>query len=229
MFLPLYDKNPLKVIPFQIVTVLLMLICGVVFVMQLLIPNGFGIVAVSAGTIPVALFDSELCQREACLYPHYLSLITNIFAHGGWMHFLGNMLFLWIFGDNIEDAMGHLRFLVFYLLCGIVASLTHVWFNPDSISPVIGASGAIAGVMGAYLLLHPRVKILVLVLFRIPLYLPAQYLLIVWILFQFILILRNREGNIAVWAHIGGFVMGMALVPFFKRKNIRLFDKGVSH
>jgi len=191
--------------------------------------NGVSLVVAQLGAVPSEIVSGEECWPESCRFPHLFTLLTNTFAHAGWGHFLGNMLFLWVFGDNVEDAMGHLSFLFFYLLCGLVASLSHVLFNLDSSVPLIGASGAISGVMGAYLLLHPKVKVLVLVLKGIPIRLSARIVLLVWVGLQFFMLSTDSSGNVAVLAHIGGFVAGMALIPFFKYKEVPLFDQGTPH
>jgi membrane associated rhomboid family serine protease len=150
-----------------------------------------------------------------------------MFIHGGWLHIIGNMWFLWIFGDNVEDRLGHLRFLIFYLLSGIGAALFYVLLKPGSVLPALGASGAISGVMGAYILLYPRARVLTLVpVFFLPLLveIPAVFFVGVWFLFQFLagtlsLATPRVEGGVAWWAHIGGFVLGMALLPLFTRSS----------
>jgi membrane associated rhomboid family serine protease len=156
----------------------------------------------------------------------FLPMFSSMFLHGGWIHLIGNMWILWIFGDNVEDRMGHLRFLFFYLLCGIGAVYTQLWADPWSKMPMIGASGAISGVMGAYLLLYPRARVLTLfpiLFFFTFLEVPAFFFLGYWFLLQFFsgaltLTLSERwVGGVAWWAHIGGFVSGMILVWFFKK------------
>jgi membrane associated rhomboid family serine protease len=147
------------------------------------------------------------------------------------MHLAGNMLYLWIFGNNVEDAMGHTRFVMFYLLCGLAAALAQAVPNPGSTVPMIGASGAISGVLGAYLLLHPHARVLTL----IPLgfyvrfiYLPAWVLLGLWFVLQVVssLLVAEERGGVAWGAHIGGFVAGLVLIPLFKRRDVRLFEPG---
>lgn len=152
-------------------------------------------------------------------------LITSMFLHGGWMHLAGNMLFLFIYGDNVEEEMGHVRYLLFYLVCGIAAGLTQVMFEPSSRVPMVGASGAIAGVMGAYLLLFPRAKVDILVIFIVffrifPI--PAWIILLVWFAMQFIGGLGSdpNQGGTAFWAHAGGFIAGLIIaVPFWLRRG----------
>ncbi len=152
--------------------------------------------------------------------PPLLSLLKSMFMHGSWLHLLGNMLFLWIFGNNIEDRLGRLRFLAFYLACGVGASLAHVAFNLDSLVPVIGASGAVSGVMGAYLALYPaaRVRTLLFVfVFVTTMDVPAAVFLVVWFLFQF---LSAGGGSGIAWlAHVGGFILGFALVKIVSRRT----------
>lgn len=152
---------------------------------------------------------------------------SSIFLHGGWMHFIGNMWFLWIFGDNVEDSMGHGRYILFYLLAGLGAGVVHLLLNAQSQLPTIGASGAISGVMGAYLVLYPRGRVLTLlpifIFFKI-IDIPAYFFLIIWILIQAVqgvisLGLPADVGGVAWWAHIGGFVIGAALIFLFRKRR----------
>jgi membrane associated rhomboid family serine protease len=151
-------------------------------------------------------------------------VITSMFLHGSWMHLIGNMWFLWLFGNNIEDSMTRPRFVAFYLLCGIAAALLQVAFNPDSIIPMVGASGAISGVMGAYLVLYPRVRVFTLVplgFFFTNIALPAWVMLIYWAVLQlvggFTSIGGEETGGVAFWAHLGGFLAGVVLIKLFAR------------
>ena len=217
MFIPLYDRNPHIRIKRPYVTYGLLALCVVVFLYQV---NGslrdFQLSVLSYGAIPALVFGEA--EPAPWMVAPSLSLLTANFLHGSWWHLIGNMLFLRVFGDNIEDAMGHGRFFAFYLICGIGAILAHAIAQPDSTMPVVGASGAVSGVMGAYLLLHPRSSILTLIGWLI-LPLPAFLLLIVWMGFQVFSALGESGAGAAVawWAHIGGFLLGMALTPFFKR------------
>ena len=160
-------------------------------------------------------------------YPIYLTFLSSMFMHGGFMHIGGNMLYLWIFGDNVEDDMGHAKFLVFYLLCGVLASLTHVFFGPDSTIPSLGASGAIAGVLGAYLILHPHRRIRVLLplgIFSQITELPALVVIGFWALLQVFggfgsIAQTAQSGGVAYMAHVGGFVAGVILVFLFRRSK----------
>jgi membrane associated rhomboid family serine protease len=152
-------------------------------------------------------------------------LITSMFLHGSWMHLLGNMWFLWIFGNNIEDSMGRLRFIVFYLLCGLAAAFGQIVTNPDSAIPMVGASGAISGVMGGYLILYPNVRVYAMVplgFFLTSVALPAWVMLGYWFLIQFVsglLIMAGDMGGVAFWAHVGGFVAGIVLIKLFVRDD----------
>jgi membrane associated rhomboid family serine protease len=159
--------------------------------------------------------------------PPVLTLFSSMFLHGGWGHILGNMLFLWIFGDNVEDAMGSIRYTIFYFLCGIVAAMIQVFIAPASTIPQIGASGAVSGVLGAYIVMYPRARVSVviplLIIFPV-IEIPAFVLLGVWFLTQFIYGIASfgdtlQTGGIAWWAHIGGFVAGIILHPFFRRRR----------
>ena len=155
------------------------------------------------------------------------NVLSSMFLHGSWMHLLGNMWFLWIFGNNIEDSMGHARFAIFYLACGVVAALLQVVFNPGSVIPMVGASGAISGVMGAYLVLYPRVRVFCLVpigIIPISIALPAWTMLLYWAGLQFVsglfgLFSAEAGGGVAFWAHIGGFGAGVVLIKLFARPN----------
>ena len=150
-------------------------------------------------------------------YPLWTTLLTSMFLHGGWGHLGGNMLFLWIFGDNIEHRIGHLRFIVFYLACGVAAGLAHIVFNSSSAIPTVGASGAISGILGGYLLLFPRNRVYVITLGGVAT-VPAIFMLGLWIVTQFIngageVARTDETGGVAYMAHIGGFVAGMVLAP----------------
>ena len=174
----------------------------------------------------VPLAPGVVCVLQAD--PQYFTVLTSMFLHGGWFHLIGNMLFFWVFGNNIEDAMGHGRFVVFYLLCGVAAAATQVVISPSSAIPMVGASGAISGVLGAYLLLYPRVRVHTLIflgVFVTTVALPAYVMLGYWILLQLLgglpALAGMESGGVAFWAHIGGFVAGMVLISLFvKRENI---------
>ena len=154
------------------------------------------------------------------------NVLSSMFLHGSWMHLLGNMWFLWLFGNNIEDSMGRARFAIFYLVSGVAAALLQVVLNPRSVVPMVGASGAISGVMGAYLVLYPRVRVYTLVFigfFITTIALPAWTMLLYWLALQFLSGLFSvgtaESGGVAVWAHVGGFATGMVLVKLFARPD----------
>ncbi len=232
MFVPLHDTNPLKKIRFQYVTVALIaldVLVYAVFQTGWFIPLADEDLTAFA-VIPAKLMagaggETALFATGAVFVPERLTLITYMFLHGGWVHLIGNMLFLWVFGDNIEDAMGHLRFIMFYLMCGIFAALVHAYMLPHSELPLIGASGAVAGVIAAYLILHPKVKVWVLALWRIPIKITAAWALGIWILAQFVSLLFESEEAIAWWAHIGGLAAGAVLILFMRRRGVVLFDR----
>jgi membrane associated rhomboid family serine protease len=162
-----------------------------------------------------------VCEFDGTAKP--LSLLTSMFMHGGWFHIIGNMWFLWVFGDNVEDEMGPVRFLVFYVLCGLAAAFAQIVTAPASLVPMVGASGAIGGVMGAYALLFPRVRVrllIILVFYVTTITVPAIFMLGYWFLLQLlqgIPALGSEEGGVAFWAHVGGFLAGVALVWLFRR------------
>jgi len=224
MLLPLYDNNPKHRIPFQFVTVALIAACVAVFAWQATLPPRAAQEAVYAlGAIPAVVFGHKVLPPELAWVPAQATLITSMFMHGGWMHLIGNMLYLWILGDNVEDAMGHVKFLIFYVVSGLAAVLAHMALDTTSTVPLVGASGAISGVIGAYLLLHPTASIHTLVLrFVVPI--PAWIVLSFWIGLQFLNAARDSGvgGGVAWWAHIGGAVAGMILVPFFKHRDVPL-------
>ncbi len=211
MLLPLHDDTPLKVIRFQFVTVTIIILNVLIF----LYTGPFGGDAVLAnvegnfGLVPLELLYP---QSASGAIAEPLTLITYLFFHAGWMHLIGNLLFLWVFADNIEDAYGYAGFAVFFLLCGIVGGMTHVFMMPNSANPLIGASGAVSGILAAYLVLYPRARVWVLLFLRIPVPLPAIVVLGGWFLLQVFSVFTAKPGeDIAWWAHIGGFGAGLIL------------------
>jgi membrane associated rhomboid family serine protease len=211
MFIPLKDLNPRRTYP--IVNTALILANVLVFLYQYsLPPNAFKIFMTTYATIP-ARFPAWL-SGHAPLEAAFVPLLTSMFLHSGVLHIAGNMLFLWIFGDNVEDFYGHFTYLFFYLFCGIGSGLLHVAFNMNSAVPALGASGAISGVMGAYLVLYPRSQILTLVfVFLVPI--PAVIILGLWFIMQFMSAFGSlgsvASGGVAWWAHVGGFLLGMLI------------------
>jgi len=226
MLFPIGDDNTERRI-FPLVNYSLIAINVLVFLYQLSDPQftyGYSVVPAEitrgedlTGVVRIAGSSLRLHPGPT---PIYLTLITAMFMHGGWGHLLGNMLYLWIFGDNVEDRMSHLKYLIFYLTCGVLASATHIFLSPNSIIPSLGASGAIAGVLGAYLVLFPQKGVHVFVLGRIVT-MPALIVVGLWGVLQFLNgfgSLGNTEsgGGVAYMAHVGGFVAGIVLVFLFR-------------
>jgi membrane associated rhomboid family serine protease len=228
MFIPLHDANSLKHIQAQYVTIGLIIANVVVFAITALGTEDFTNAAViELGYIPSTIYDYAERPPSLTLVPDYATFITYAFLHSGIFHLGGNMLFLWVFGDNVEDALGHFRFLVFYLLCAAAGAFVHGMTIQDSQAPLIGASGAIAGVVAAYLILHPRVKIWVLAFARIPLRLPAYIVLALWIGFQFVMYLAGGEEQISWGAHVGGIIAGGVLVFILRRRDQPVLDRQI--
>jgi membrane associated rhomboid family serine protease len=227
--IPIHDDNPVEITPF--VTVALIAACSLIFFYQVSLGSEVGQLFVyQYGAIPAVLFGRESLPREMIALPASFSLITSMFLHGGFMHLIGNMLYLWIFGNNIEEAVGHFRFVLFYVVCGIIAAMSHAMTDPGSVVPMIGASGAISGVLGAYLLLYPHARVMVLIplgIFSRMVYIPAGFVLAFWFVLQLLsgAVTAGRPGGGVAWfAHIGGFVAGMVLIGFFKQRHVRFFN-----
>ena len=227
-FLPLHDANPRLYIRAHYVTIGLILLNAAIFL------NTFGSAEsgldeslIGYALVPARLFGEAQLPAGWPGVSSSLTLVSYQFLHGGWAHILFNMLFLWVFGDNIEDALGHLRFIAFFLICGVAGGLLHSFVDPQSLTPTIGASGAIAGVLGGYLLLYPRARLLVLAFGFIPLRLPA--LLVIGTFFAQDLLWgitgTAAVQGVAVWAHIGGFIAGAILVILLKRAHIPLWHR----
>ena len=225
---PISDDNPRQQTPY--VTWSIIGTCVLVFLWQASLGDEAGQIAVfQYGMIPARVFGDAELSPELVSIPAWTTVITSMFMHGGWMHLILNMLFLWIFGDNVEDSMGHVRYLVFYIACGVAAALAQALTNPGSTIPMVGASGAISGVLGAYVLLHPQATIRVLIVlgvFVTVAHVPAMIVLGLWFLTQIAsATLSPTDGpGVAFWAHVGGFVAGMALVVFFKKRDVKLFQ-----
>jgi len=237
---PLQDNIPSRRPP--IVTVLIIALNCFIFCAELSLPRQALERAIFfLGIVPRRFtggdWGSDLCVTANSLWP----FITSMFLHGGWMHIISNMWVLWIFGDNVEDRMGHVRFLIFYLLCGVCAGVLHVFFNPNSMTATIGASGAIAGVLGAYFFLFPSAQIIVffpLLFWPIFFVLPAFVYLSIWFFMQFLsgslsLVSGSAVGYVAWWAHVGGFVTGAGIHRLFvaggrlkQKAYINEFDAG---
>jgi len=226
-FIPLHDTTPRTLLARPWTTYGLLLVSILAYLGQMAGgQEGFMRLVYGLGVIPAVLTGNAGLSPELVIADPYVTLVSYQFLHGGVMHLAGNMLFLWVFGDNVEDSMGHARFLAFYLVCGIAAALAQVAFNPAEAAPLIGASGAISGVLGAYLILHPKARVLVPIVF-IPLYLPAWLLLLFWFGFQFFAAFGGPAAeNVGWWAHIGGFIAGAVLIFVFRYKAVPLFGLG---
>jgi membrane associated rhomboid family serine protease len=232
--IPLRDDNPAHITP--IMTVTFIVLCALVYLYQASLPPQPGELFVYRfGAIPAAVFGHAALPPEIHGAAPFVALITSMFLHGSWMHLIGNMLYLWIFGDNIEGAMGHVRFILFYAICGVIAVFSHAITDPSSTVPMVGASGAISGILGAYLLLFPRAQVLVLIplgLYTRMMYVPAALVLGLWFVMQVLsggMSLGRTGGGVAFFAHVGGFVAGMLLIGVFKRSDVRFFSPARHH
>ncbi|KGF69949.1 membrane protein [Hoeflea sp. BAL378] len=230
MFIPLHDANDLKHIKLQWVTWSLIAINVIVWLVTGLAGDDSeftNAAFLGLGFIPSVVNDIAELPASLILVPEDATYVTYSFLHGNLIHLGSNMLFLWVFGDNVEDAMGHIRFLIFYILCAAAGAFMHGLLLPDSEGPLIGASGAVAGVVAAYLMLHPRVRVWVLVLGRIPLPLPAFIPLLFWVVFQFFMVITDLDGEVSWGAHIGGILAGALLVLVLRRSGVPLFDRTI--
>lgn len=220
--IPFKDNNPTRYFP--IVTIAIIAVNVAVFIFQFLSPYNSQKIAYAYGAVPRALLTFDTVHP---LHP-LLTIFTSMFMHGGLLHLGSNMLYLWIFGNNIEDKLGYVKFIIFYLLCGVVAAYAHALTNPASTVPMIGASGAISGILGAYILLFPHTRVHTLVFFVFffqILQLPAIIVIGFWIAIQFLNGLISHgaaaQGGIAWFAHIGGFVFGVLMIKSFARTRRR--------
>jgi membrane associated rhomboid family serine protease len=214
MFIPLHDDTPLRVIRFQWMTggIILANLLAFLFTHYMIGGDGEMAALYFYGVIPVELVDNVVPEGPTPI-PETLTILTYQFLHAGWLHLLANMLFIWVFADNIEDAFGPLPFLLFYLTCGIGAALIHALIAPGSDAPLVGASGAVGGVMAAYMLLYPRARVWILLFMRLPLRIRAAYVLGGWLALQVLMLFMAPTEQIMVawWAHIGGFATGFLL------------------
>jgi membrane associated rhomboid family serine protease len=222
--IPLSDDNPSKTAP--VVTVAIIGLCALAFIWELRFGPRMDEALVAFGFTPSS-FESGVPLNKVGL-PVWATIFTAMFLHAGWLHIIGNMLFLWIFGNNIEDAMGHVRFTLFYLICGVAAALTMAMLDPHSNTPMIGASGAISGVLAAYMLLYPRARVHTLLILGILFYfarLRAVWVVGIWFAIQLVtaVLTPPSEPGTAWWAHVGGFAMGLILTPLFKSRDVPFF------
>ncbi|MEA1939839.1 MAG: rhomboid family intramembrane serine protease [Candidatus Caldatribacteriota bacterium] len=217
---PIYDDVPTKRLP--IITIAIIVINAIVYFYQISLGDGYSAFIYCMGLIPYEIsHNMEILKSGPSLI--YSAIFSSMFIHGSFIHLAGNMLFLWIFGNNVEDYIGRVNFIIFYFICGIASALTQVLTDLNSTIPVIGASGAIAGILGAYLVLYPKAKVNTLIIFgffiRI-IKIPAVVVLSFWIIYQFLyglssLAERSGEGGTAWFAHIGGFIMGFLLIKIY--------------
>jgi membrane associated rhomboid family serine protease len=234
MVIPLDDDNPTSAPPYATAGILITCVLAYAWQHLLLPPAGAQQAIYDYGMVPATLVGGEM--PPGALIPPWATIFTSMFMHLGFWHLAGNLLFLWIFGNNVEEAMGQLRFLIFYVICGMVATFSQVLPNPGSVTPIVGASGAISGVLGAYMLLFPRARVLL----GLPLgflnlefgRFPAVWVLAAWfglqILFVSITAIRadgESQGGIVFGAHIAGFIAGCALVAIFKRRHVPLWRR----
>jgi len=220
---PIHDENPTVIKP--IVTWLLMAICVGVFLWEISAGQELlGIRIYALGVIPSVLFNIGELDPSLAWVPAEITIFTSMFMHAGWAHLIGNLLYLWVFGNNIEAAMGHARFLLFYLLCGIAAVLAQALPDVRSEVPMVGASGAISGVLGAYLLLYPMARVHVIIpifIFPMRVLLSAMFVLVFWFGMQlFSSLMSTGQSGVAFGAHIGGFIAGIVLVALFKQPQV---------
>lgn len=225
--IPIADDNPARLTP--VVTWGIIAACVLVFFWQLSFSEqAEDAVVLKLAFVPRNFFDYAAAVTAAGMPWPWYTLITSMFLHGGFLHLGGNMLYLWIFGNNVEDAMGHVRFVVFYLVCGIAAALSEGFVNPHSSLPMLGASGAISGVLAGYVLIYPRARVTVIIPLGILLYptkISAVYVVGFWFVLQLLNIVGTTPGGpgTAWWAHVGGFLTGLVLTPLFS--NFPLFGR----
>lgn len=229
--IPLRDCIRSRTFPF--VNVALIIITAVIWIWQATLNNReLAQVALVYGVVPAKVYQNLMVSHDyaAALLP----LTASVFLHGGWVHVLGNLLYLWVFGDNVEDRLGHFRYLLFYLAAGIVGGLAQTFSSPTSLVPVVGASGAIAGVLGAYVVSFPRARVetlLILIVFITVVRIPALYFIVFWFLLQLfngVASLGGGIGQVAYWAHIGGFISGMLMIMLLANRPANPDETGCS-
>lgn len=228
MFIPLHDANSLRFIRLQYVTLAIIAANIIAYVISVAGGDHFYEATVlGLGYIPAVIHDHADLAPSMVLVPEQATYITYAFMHGDIMHLGGNMLFLWVFSDNVEDAFGHVKYALFYVACAIAGAWLHGFLAPDSDAPLIGASGAVAGIVAAYVMLHPRVRIWILAFGRIPLRIPAWIPLLLWIGLQFVMLVTMPDDLVSWAAHAGGIVAGALLVLVLRRRDVPLFDRAV--
>jgi membrane associated rhomboid family serine protease len=222
--IPFRDNIPSR--SFPLITILIIVTNVLVFVYELSLGRGLERLIMHYGVVPANVLGWP--RSDLPLAAVALPFFTSMFLHGGWLHLIGNMWYLWIFGDNVEDRLGHFSYLIFYLLCGLGAGIVHTILNAGTEIPSVGASGAIAGVLGAYVVSYPFARVLTLIpifVFLQVIEIPALLVLGFWFVMQFLsgtaslAVAGGNAGGVAWWAHVGGFVIGMILVGLFPRKD----------
>ena len=236
MVIPLHDDNPTTTRPYVTAGILIACVLAYLWQQVFLSDAGASEAKSALGLVPAVLTGREELPPGVAVIPAWATAFTYMFMHGGFWHLAGNMLFLWIFGNNIEEAMGHTRFFIFYVACGIVAVFSQALPNPGSVIPIVGASGAISGVLGAYMLLFPRARVLL----GLPLgfvnvefgRFPAIWVLATWFTLQLLFVsiaaarsVGESQGGIVFGAHVAGFISGLALVTIFKRRHVPLWRR----
>jgi membrane associated rhomboid family serine protease len=223
--IPISDDNPARLTPF--VTIALIVLCALAFAWELSLGGDLMDRALTVlGFTPNAFAHPEGAQIPAPIIPVWATILTSMFLHAGFLHIAGNMLYLWIFGNNIEDAMGHAKFTLFYLVCGVAAALTMLAMDPSSHTPIVGASGAISGVLAAYMLLYPRARVHVVVpLIFYAFWVRAVWVVGIWFALQLVSAVMTppSEPGTAWWAHVGGFAAGLILTPLLKSRFVPYF------
>ena len=224
--IPISDDNPARLVP--VINWALILGCIAAFVWELSLGQGMERAVTAFGFTPASLGGGHIDIPNVGRLPASATILTSMFLHAGFLHIAGNMLYLWIFGNNVEDAMGHVRYLFFYLVCGIAAALTLAFVDPASRLPMVGASGAISGVLAGYVLLFPRARVTVIVPLGIifyPFRIAAFWVVGFWFLLQLISAAATRpdQPGVAWWAHVGGFAAGLILTPILKSSDFPLF------
>ena len=224
--IPISDDNPIRLVP--VVTWTIIGLCVLAFVWELSLGRSMEQALQVLGFSPASLSGALVPPPGYLAVPAWATIFISMFLHGGFLHIAGNMLYLWIFGNNVEDAMGHVRFTAFYFICGAAAALAMAAVDPASHVPMVGASGAISGVLAAYVLLYPRARVTVIVPLGIifyPFKISAGWVVGFWFVMQLASALYTTSGQpgVAWWAHVGGFIVGAALTPLFKSAHVPLF------
>ncbi|HEV2561390.1 MAG TPA: rhomboid family intramembrane serine protease [Rhizomicrobium sp.] len=225
--IPISDDNPTRLTP--IVNWTIIALCVAAYLWERSLGPDFDLAILKLGFVPSVLFQPGSAQTVPAV-PAAATILTSMFLHGSILHLVGNMLYLWIFGNNAEDAMGHIRYALFYLICGAAAALSLAYVDPASQIPMVGASGAISGVLAAYVLLYPRARVTVVVPLGIifyPMKISAMWVVGFWFVMQLLsaALSNPNQPGVAWWAHVGGFIVGALLTPLFKSAHIPFFGE----